>query len=162
MLPLVALWIVVSLAVAVLAPLVAFFVGGRRFWASVGTDAPAGLFERHGLEAGDTLAVQRAMARGRRAEEDRVRPAVVEWARTALDAAAEQERRHATRKAIATGLTVLGGLALVLAVVLALSDGGAGAGFWLVVVLSLGLLFNLAVLPGLLRRNLERAVARNG
>ncbi|WP_156036387.1 hypothetical protein [Blastococcus sp. URHD0036] len=153
--------IVVSLAVALLAPLAAFFVGGRRFWASVGTDAPAGLLERHGLEAGDTLAVQRAMARGRRAEEDRVRPAVVEWARTSLDATAEQERRHPTRKAIELGLTLLGAVAVVFAVLLAVNDGGAGAGFWLVVVLSVGLLFNLVALPRLLRRNLDRAIERN-
>ena len=161
MLPVVATWIVVSLAVAVLAPLAAFFVGGRRFWASVGSQAPAGLLERHGLEAGDTLRVQRAMARGRRAEEDRLRPAVVEWSRTSLDAVAENERRHATRKVIALGLTLLGAVALVFAVLLALSDGGAGAGFWLVVVLSVGLLFNLVVLPRLLHRNLARAVASN-
>ena len=101
------------------------------------------------------------MARGRRAEEDRLRPAVVEWSRTALDATAEQERRHATRRVIEVGLTLLGAVALVFAVLLALSDGGAGAGFWLVVVLSVGLLFNLVVLPRLLRRNLDRAVARN-
>jgi hypothetical protein len=161
MLPLVALWIVISLAVAVLAPLAAFFVGGRRFWASVGTDAPDGLLERHGLEAGDTLRVQRAMARGKRAEQDRLRPAVVEWARVVLDATAEQERLHPRRRAIALGLTLLGAVAVVFAVLLALSDGGAGAGFWLVVVLSVGLLFNLVVLPRLLHRNLDRAVASN-
>ena len=154
--------IVVSLVVAVLLPLAAFLVGGRRFWASVGTETPAGLLERHGLQTGDTLGVQRAMARGRRAEDDRLRPAVVEWARTTLDAAAEQERRHPRRRLVELGLTVLGGVALVFAVLLALSDGGAGAGFWLVVVLSLGLIVNLVVLPRLVRRNLHRAVAVNG
>ncbi|MGY1739667.1 MULTISPECIES: hypothetical protein [unclassified Blastococcus] len=156
-----AAWIVVSLVVAVLAPLVGFAVGGRRFWATVGTQAPAGLLERHGLEAGDTLAVQRAMARGRRAEEERLRPAVVEWARTTLRSVGEQEREHPLRKAVATGMTVLGAVALVLAVVLAVADGGAGAGFWLVAVLALGLLLNLAALPRVLRRNLSRAVASN-
>ena len=161
MLPPVATWIVIALAVAVLAPLAAFFVGGRRFWASVGTEAPPGLLERHGLEAGDTLAVQRAMARGRRAEEPRLRPAVVDWARTTLAAVDEQERLHARRKVIATGLTLLGAGALVAAVVLALTDGGAGGGFWLVVVVSAGLIVNLLVLPRLLRRNLDRAVAGN-
>ncbi|WP_147261998.1 hypothetical protein [Blastococcus sp. TF02A-26] len=153
--------IVVSLVVAVLAPLAAFAVAGRRFWASVGTEAPAGLLQRHGLEAGDTLGVQRAMARGRRAESDRLRPAVVEWARTTLEATAEQERRHPRRRAVALGLTLLGGVALVFAVLLALTDGGAGAGFWLVVVLSLGLLVNLVLLPRLVRRNLGRAVELN-
>jgi hypothetical protein len=157
----VALWIVVSLAVAVLAPLVAFFVGGRRFWATVGTEAPAGLLDRHGLEAGDTLRVQRAMARGRRAEEARLRPAVAEWARTSLDSVEEQGRRHARRKAMADGLTVLGAGALVLAVVLALADGGAGGGFWFVVVLALGMLANLVVLPRLVQRNLRRALESN-
>ena len=161
MLRLVALLIVVSLAVAVLAPLAAFFVGGRRFWASVGTETPAGLLERHGLEAGDTLAVQRAMARGRRAEDARLRPAVTDWAQRSLDAADEQGRLHPRRRLLATGLTVLGAAALVLAVVLGVVDGGAGGGFWLVVVLSLGLLLNLVLLPRLLRRNLRRAVAGN-
>jgi hypothetical protein len=162
MLPGVALLIVVSLAVAVLAPLTAFLVGGRRFWASVGTEAPEGLLERHGLEAGDTLAVQRAMARGRRAEEPRLRPAAAEWAQRNLDAVSEQGRRHATRKAIATALTGLGAVALVLAVVLAVADGGGGGGFWLVVVLCVGLLVNVVVLPRLVERNLRRAVAANG
>ena len=154
-------WIVVSLVVALLAPLVGFAAGGRRFWATVGTEAPAGLLERHGLEAGDSLAVQRAMARGRRAEEERLRPAVVEWSRTALRSADEQEREHPQRRAIAVGMTVLGGVALVAAVVLAVADGGAGAGFWLVAVASLGLLLNLAALPRVLRRNLSRAIAGN-
>jgi hypothetical protein len=161
MLPVVALWIVASLAVAVLAPLVAFFVGGRRFWATVGERAPDGLLERHGLEAGDTLALQRAMARGRRAEDARLRPGVVEWARSTLDAVDASERVHARRKAMATGLTVLGASALVLAVVLGIADGGAGGGFWFVVVLSLGLILNLVVLPPLLRRNLRRAITSN-
>ncbi|SEO84782.1 hypothetical protein [Trujillonella endophytica] len=156
-----ALWIVISLAVAVLAPLTAFFVGGRRFWATVGERAPDGLLERHGLEAGDTLAVQRAMARGRRAEEPRIRPAVVEWAGSTLAAVEESERLHARRRAVAAALTALGAVALVLAVVLGLTDGGAGGGFWLVVVLSLGLLLNLVVLPRVLRRNLRRAVSSN-
>lgn len=154
-------WIAVSMVVALLAPLVGFAVGGRRFWATVGTEAPAGLLERHGLEAGDSLAVQRAMARGRRAEEERLRPAVVEWSRAVLRSVDEQERRHPARRTIAVGMTVLGGVALVLAVVLAIADGGAGAGFWLVAVLSLGLLLNLALLPRVLRRNLSRAIAGN-
>ncbi len=154
-------WIVVSLAVAVLAPLGAFLLSGRRFWATVGTETPAGLLERHGLEAGDTLEVQRAMARGRRADDARLRPAVADWAQQSLDAASGQERLHPRRRLLATGLTVLGGVALVLAVVLGLTDGGAGGGFWLVVVLSVGLLLNLVLLPRLLRRNLRRAVAGN-
>lgn len=154
-------WIVVSLVVAVAAPLVGFAVGGRRFWATVGTEAPPGLLERHGLEAGDSLAVQRAMARGRRAEEERLRPAVVEWSRTVLGSVDEQEREHPRRRSIATGMTVLGAAALVLAVVLAIADGGAGAGFWVVAVVSLGMLLNMAALPRVLRRNLSRAVASN-
>ena len=99
---------------------------------------------------------------GRRAEEPRLRPAVVEWAGTTLRSVDESERVHARRKAMATGLTVLGGAALVLAVVLGIADGGAGGGFWFVAVIALGMLLNLVVLPRLLRRNLERAVATNG
>ncbi|MGY1745914.1 hypothetical protein [Blastococcus sp. SYSU D00695] len=154
-------WIVVCLAVAVLAPLTAFAVAGRRFWATVGEQPPAGLLARHGLEAGDTNRLQRALVRGRRAEEARLRPAVAEWAAATLAAVAEQERAHPRRRAVATGLTVLGAVALVLAVVLALADGGAGAGVWLVAVVALGLLLNLVVLPRLLQRNLRRAVAAN-
>jgi hypothetical protein len=101
------------------------------------------------------------MARGRRAEDARLRPGVVEWARSTLDAVDASERVHARRKAMATGLTVLGASALVLAVVLGIADGGAGGGFWFVVVLSLGLILNLVVLPPLLRRNLRRAITSN-
>ncbi|MGY1812453.1 hypothetical protein [Blastococcus sp. SYSU D00820] len=156
-----ALSIIVLLAFGL--PLLAWYVGGRRFWASAG-GASSGttytdMVRRHRLTPAEIPQVQRAMSRGRALTEPRLRRATADWAQAGLTALDEQRRAHPRRAAVVRTLLLLGGVLLLVGAALAVARGSGAHLFVLVLaVVNLG---NQAVLPWLLRRNLQRAVDRN-
>jgi hypothetical protein len=65
-------------------PLVAWWLGGRRFWSRLqpgrGADPWGDFVRRHRLSAAEQFQVQQAVGRGRALEDDRLRRAVVDLA----------------------------------------------------------------------------------
>jgi hypothetical protein len=155
---------VLLLLLALALPLLSWSIAGRRFWADLrgpGTrDLRAEVVARHGLTGGDADAVQTAVTRGRPVGESRLRPAATDWAGTTLTVLDEQHARHARRDRAAVVVLGLAGLCLLVALVLAVALD-AGALVYLLVLLAGGAIANLALLPVMVRRNLQRAVTAN-
>jgi hypothetical protein len=140
-------------------PLLAFWLGGRRFWSRLrpgrGADPWGDLVRAHGLSAGEAAAVNTAVARGRRLDDERLRRAAVAHARQALSGL---QWREATRGQRALLVLVAVWLLLqVVGIVVQLVAGEPEDVSW-------GVVAALAVAVGatvVFRRRLHRAVALN-
>jgi MFS family permease len=156
-----AAWLTIALFLVGL-PLLAWFVGGCRFWTNlrgrVPSKAQAEITQRYGLSPAEVARVQAAMKRGQALDEPRLRAATADWARESLRKweSARRGRRIAVRLVGAGALLVIVG-----AVISVFAGDGIRWSTWLVlgnVVLQLFLY--LTVWPRMLR-NLDRAVAVN-
>jgi hypothetical protein len=89
-------------------PLLAWWVGGRRFWSRAHGTETGELYRRmvraHGLRPGEAAAVERAVTWGRELQDERLRAAVVDWARELQRLTAERRARHPTRRRVLLGL----------------------------------------------------------
>jgi hypothetical protein len=117
--------------IAVGLPLLAFWVGGRRFWNRTHAIQTGDLYRRmvreHALRPAEIAQVEGALTWGRELQDERLRAAVVDWARELQRAAAERRHRHPTRRRILLGLLLVWGTgALVLAAV-QIAHGDLGA-----------------------------------
>ena len=87
--------VIVIVLIAVGLPLLAWWIGGRRFWARLQPrqepDLYRQLVQRHHLRPAEVAQVESAVMWGRELADERLRAAVVDWARALL--AAEEERR---------------------------------------------------------------------
>ena len=81
--------LVVILVIAVGLPLVAWWIGGRRFWGGLRpgseTDPWGDLVRRHSLSAAEVARVATAVPRGRPLADPRLRPAAAELAAELLE-----------------------------------------------------------------------------
>ncbi|WP_456949342.1 hypothetical protein [Geodermatophilus sp. SYSU D00698] len=157
--------LVFLLLVALVLPLLAWSLAGRRFWADLrgpGTrDLRAEVVARHGLSGAEADTVQTAVTRGRPVDDARLRPAAADWAGTTLTVLDGQHAAHAGRDRAVSVVLGLAGPCLLAAVVLAVVLD-AGAVVHLLVLLAAGAVADLALLPATVRRNLRRARAANG
>ncbi len=141
-------------------PLLASWLGGRRFWSRLrpgrGPDPWGDLVRGHGLTAGEAARVQTAVSRGQRLDDERLRRAAADLAGSALSGLRWRGSGRGRRV-----LLVLVGLWLllqVLGVLTALVRGGPGDVPWVTVVV----LLSGAVAVVVLRRRLRRSLELNG
>ena len=96
--------LIVVVVLAVGLPLLAWWVGGRRFWNRAYSTETGELYRRmvreHGLRPAEIAQVEGALTWGRELQDARLRTAVVVWAQELQRAAEERRRRH-PRRAIA-------------------------------------------------------------
>jgi hypothetical protein len=150
--------IVAVLFILVGLPLLAWWVGGRRFWGRLKPGAEASpwrdLVRAHALTTGEASQVAEAVHAGRGLEDQRLRRAAAEWAARGLGTGssnASVRRRILTAVVVAYAVLGLGGA------VVAVARGQAGHVNW----------FLLAYMPVLLgmgwarRRRLRRALELN-
>lgn len=144
-------------------PLLAWWVGGRKRWASIdarGRDqmkVEHDWMRSHGLDHREVAEVDRAVAWGRAVTDVRLRAAVVERARMVQDAErAWQEGRPGLHAAM-RWLGIIWLLLLITAFVFAVSSGDWPAGLSFYLLAAAGSL----VAGWLRRRNLRRAVELN-
>jgi hypothetical protein len=154
-----AAWIAIAV-IGLGLPLGAWWVGGRPLWARSdqrarrAQEAHREWIARHGLTSGERAEVQRAIQRGAVLEDERLRAAAVEAARTQLGA-------WGARGDVAQRVwLVLGVLWIGAAVVLIVVTAVTGDWSWnfLVVVVNFAA---VSVPQMILRRNLRRAIALN-
>jgi hypothetical protein len=140
-------------------PLLAFWLGGRRFWSRLrpgrGADPWGDLVRTHGLDAGEAAAVNAAVARGRRLDDERLRRAAVAHARQALSGLQWREATRGQRLLLV--LVALWLLLQVAGVVVQLAAGEPEDVSWgVVAVLAAAVVATLVF-----RRRLRRAVELN-
>jgi hypothetical protein len=108
---------VVLLAVGL--PLLAFWVGGRRFWDRTPAARQGDLYRQmvraHALRPAEIAQVEGAVTWGRELTDPRLRAAVVDWAQRLQQQAADRRTRHARLRRVARGAAV-GWLALAVVV----------------------------------------------
>ncbi|PWW24234.1 hypothetical protein JD79_03413 [Geodermatophilus normandii] len=140
-------------------PLLAFWLGGRRFWSRLrpgrGPDPWGDLVRTHGLSAAEAAAVDAAVARGQRLDDERLRRAAVAHARQALSGLRWQEATRGQRVLLV--LVALWLLLQVVGVVVQLAAGEPGDVSWGVVAV----LAVAVVATVVFRRRLQRAVEVN-
>ncbi|WP_448639444.1 hypothetical protein [Geodermatophilus sp. URMC 63] len=142
-------------------PLLAFWVGRRRFWSRLrpgrGPDPWGDLVRGHRLTAGEAATVRAAVARGQRLDDERLRRAAVDLARQEIAGLGPRWRdgTRAQRLLLAVGAGWL--VLAVVSVVVPLATGEPGDVPWTSVVL--GAMGAGAVV--LLRRRLRRAIDLN-
>jgi hypothetical protein len=143
-------------------PLLAWFLGGRRFWTNlrgrVQSNPQAEITQRYGLRPAEVARVQAAMKRGQALDEPRLRAATADWARESLRKW-ESARRG---RRIAVWLFGTGALLVTVGAVISvvLGDGIRWSTWLLLGNVVLQVLLYLTVWPRMVR-NLDRAVAVN-
>jgi hypothetical protein len=152
--------IVVVVLLAVGLPLLAWWVGGRRFWSrahgAVTGDIPRRMMQKHALRPAEIAQVEGALAWGRELRDERLRAAVVDWAQELQRAAEERRRRHPRRQRSARALLGLWGTLLVLVAGLAVA-----AGRWGLLVQQLMIALALGPVQWMVERGPRRALQRN-
>ncbi len=103
-------WVAVGLLLLGL-PLLAWWVGGRRFWARLerlaGSDLYREMVLRHRLRPAEIAQVEGAVTWGRELQDPRLRAAVVDWARTLRAEQEERGRRHPRRRRVVWAICVV-------------------------------------------------------
>lgn len=145
-------------------PLFAWWLGGRRRWARVdarGRDqmqAEREWMRRHRLDHRELAEIGRALTRGRAVDDDRLRAAVVERARTLQDAERAWQESHPRFTTAMRWISAVWLLALVCTVVFAVALGNWPG--WPLIYLFAAV---VSVGGGWWRhRNLRRAIELNG
>lgn len=152
--------IVAVVVILVGLPLLAWWLGGRRFWtrtpAARAGDRYREMVLKHHLSPSETAAVERAVAWGRELADPRLRAVVVDWARLLREDAAGRRRGHPLRYRIMIGVFIVWGTAL-----LVLAGVGIAHGNWGTFVRLLVYAVAFSV-PGMLAaRGPRRAIERN-
>jgi hypothetical protein len=95
-------------------PLLAWWLGGRRFWSRLRPgserDVYRELVRRHALTPTEAAKVEEAVNWGRELHDPRLRAAVVDWAQTLQADARERTARHPWVRRVLTPLVVGAGL----------------------------------------------------
>lgn len=145
-------------------PLLAWWLGSRRFWARRDerglrqVDLRQEMRRRHGLSSADATLVEDAVNGGRELDDERLRAVTVEWAGQALEA---MRGRGGLPGGVRGFLVVFGCLYVVVGVALVVFDVVMGNGVpWSSVLVALNGLLGAAG-PLLTRRTLQRAIERN-
>lgn len=158
-----AAWLLLLLAA--LAVLAAIWLGSLFFWANLHGPEQRTLHRHmvrtHALDPAERREVQRAMSGGPALDSARLRAAVVDWSRRALERDVELRRNHPRGRAVVVVLYGVAALCLTAAVVTLLLDGRTAWTLRLSVVLDAMIVGQFATLPFLRRRNWQRAVDRN-
>lgn len=141
-------------------PLLAWWLGGRRFWARTPAASAGDVYRemvlKHQLRPAEIAKVEGAVAWGRELTDERLRAAVVDWAQHLREDAARRRAAHPLRRRIMIGILVAWGTT-----VLVLAGVGVARGNWesLVRLVVYALAFGV---PGMLAaRGPRRAIERN-
>jgi hypothetical protein len=155
-----AAWVIIALLVLGV-PLLAWWIGGRRFWGRLevrgGQDPASAILRRYGLTGGQASTVSTAVMRGRALDEPRQCAAAVELAQLMLDQLFPTWEHASTgRRAV----RILAWLWVLTAVVgfahVAVSDGLGDVNWFTVVLVMAGV-----VTPFVQRRRLRRTIELN-
>jgi hypothetical protein len=141
-------------------PLLAWWVGGRRFWNRAYGTETGELYRRmvhtHGLRHGEIAQVEGALAWGRELQDERLRAAVVDWAQELQRLAAERRDRHPTRRRILLCLLLVCGTGVLVLAAVDTAHGHLGS---LIRLVLYAVLFGLPA--WLSARAPRRAIERN-
>jgi hypothetical protein len=155
-----AAWVTIAL-LAVGAPLVAWWLGGRRFWERLRPgrepDPWGDVLRRHGLSAGEAARLAREVTRGRRFDDERERRAAVDLARLQLGQGLFTDGASSTRRLLVVALFLWLIAVLGRAVHLVVSGRPEDVNWVFVLIWSGFLVWDQAR-----RRGLRRTIALNG
>jgi hypothetical protein len=151
--------VLVPLLVAV--PLLAWWIGGRRFWARsaprIEPDLYREMVRRHALRPGEAAQVEGAITWGRALQDPRLRAAAVDWAQSLQHLATERRLRRPRLRLV--GVAVLVVLAVLVAARLAFDVVEEG---WSALFPALLWPLLWAIPVGRMINGPRRAVERNG
>jgi hypothetical protein len=157
-------WIALLLAAFVVL-LAAVWLGSLFYWANRhGPEQRAldrHMISTHALDRSERRDVQGAMSGGAPLDDPRLRAAVVDWSRRALERDLELRRNHPRGRVAVVVLYAVAALCLVAAVVPLVLDGRTAWNLRLSFAFDVAMVSTWAARPFLRRRNWQRAIDRN-
>lgn len=155
-----AAWVTIALLL-VGVPLVAWWVGGRRFWGRMeiraGADPASVIMRRHGLTTEESATVVTVVTRGQALEDPRQRAAAVELAQLTLDQLFPAWERSSVAQRIVRIVSVVWVLTAVAALVFGVATGRAGDLNWFPIFFAL----TTVGIPFVQSRRLRRTIVLN-